>query len=259
MPEWLRALGFDAPRVEVVNAHLAYASRVYAMPADFRPDWRALLMLPAPENPRGGVLTEIERGQWMLTVAGTGGDVPPTDDAGFAAFIDRIGAQPLCDALRHAQPLTPIYGYRRTESRRQRYDALRRMPHGVIVMGDAVAAFNPVYGQGMTAAALGARLLGRALAAPARRGFEITFQRRLARAVFPLWLMAVTEDARYRTTEGVRWRGVYMLLNRYNDWLFQRLPSSPTLAQSFLRVLHVVDAPLALLHPRVIMARLHRR
>jgi 2-polyprenyl-6-methoxyphenol hydroxylase-like FAD-dependent oxidoreductase len=36
---------------------------------------------------------------------------------------------------------------------------MRILTERLLVMGDAVCAFNPVYGQGMTAAALGAQAL----------------------------------------------------------------------------------------------------
>ncbi len=258
MPDWLGVLGYETPREEIINAHLGYATRTYQMDASFQPDWHALLMLPSVESPRGGVLTEIERGKWMMTLAGVG-DLPPTDEAGLSAFVDAIAAPPLREALHHATPLTPIYGYRRTENRRLRYDKLKRMPRGLIVMGDAVAAFNPVYGQGMTAAALGAQVLDLHLRAQESKGFELAFQRQLVRTIAPMWLMAVTEDARYPTTDGVCWRGVYKLLNRYNDWLFARLPHSLTISQSFLRVLHVIDPPTAVMRPRVLWARLFAR
>ena len=60
-----------------------------------------------------------------------------------------------------AEPLTPISGQRATENRLRHYDCLKLFPEGVVALGDAACAFNPVYGQGMTAAALGAEVLDR--------------------------------------------------------------------------------------------------
>jgi 2-polyprenyl-6-methoxyphenol hydroxylase-like FAD-dependent oxidoreductase len=57
--------------------------------------------------------------------------------------------------------LTPIAGQRATENRLRHYDRLGCFPDGIVALGDAVSAFNPVYGQGMTAAALGADVLDR--------------------------------------------------------------------------------------------------
>src|SRR5262249_35511924 len=50
-------------------------------------------------------------------------------------------------------------GRRAPETRLRHYDRLEQFPDGVVAVGDAVSAFNPVYGQGMTVAALGVEVL----------------------------------------------------------------------------------------------------
>lgn len=53
------------------------------------------------------------------------------------------------------------------------------MPEGLVVVGDAVCTFNPVYGQGMTVATLGAMLLGSLLRDRLRPGEATTPSARL--------------------------------------------------------------------------------
>lgn len=250
-PEWLAALGYEAPSETHVNAHLGYATRLYRMTK--HPGWRALFMMTTPALPRGGVFIEIENGLWMLTLAGTAGDLPPTDEAGLLAFARSIPAPPLHAALEHAEPLSPIYGYQRTANRLRHYEKLRRFPIGFVVLGDAVCAFNPIYGQGMTAAALGAVELERWLKSGSSDGRQ--FQKRLARRNADAWMMATYEDFRY-PTEGAKPPFIARILNRYVDWLFEASPDVPEIPDRFLRVMHLVRRPVSLFDPRLILRRL---
>ena len=54
----------------------------------------------------------------------------------------------------HADVLGPVATHRLVSSKRRRYDKMRHLPAGFVAMGDAVASFNPVYGQGQSVAVL---------------------------------------------------------------------------------------------------------
>jgi 2-polyprenyl-6-methoxyphenol hydroxylase-like FAD-dependent oxidoreductase len=250
-PEWLAALGFERPKETHVNAHLGYATRLYRLP--HHPGWRALFMMTTPALPRGGVFIEIENGVWMLTLAGTAGDLPPTDEAGLLTFARSIPAPPLHAAMEQAEPLSPIYGYQRTANRLRHFEKLPRFPRGFVAMGDAVCAFNPIYGQGMTAAALGAVELERWLKAGDDDGRR--FQKRLARRNADAWMMATYEDFRY-PTEGAQPPPIARILNGYVDWMFDAAPDVPQIPNRFLRVMHLVMPPVSLFDPRLIIRRL---
>jgi 2-polyprenyl-6-methoxyphenol hydroxylase-like FAD-dependent oxidoreductase len=74
-----------------------------------------------------------------------------------------------------------------------------------VALGDAFCAFNPVYAQGMTAAALGAEVLDRWLREGSSRrgpGRGRVFQRRLARATAAAWQLSAGADYGFRTTQG---------------------------------------------------------
>ncbi|MDZ4763230.1 MAG: 2-polyprenyl-6-methoxyphenol hydroxylase-like oxidoreductase [Chloroflexota bacterium] len=256
-PDWLQAHGYAAPTETRVDAKLGYSTRVYTLPPDFQPDWNAILMMTTPTLPRGGVFQAIEGGQWMLTMAGTNGDLPPTDEAGLLAFARSIPAPPLHDALDRATPISPIYGYQRTGNLMRHYERLARFPAGVVVLGDAVCAFNPVYGQGMTAAALGAQTLGRWLA---RDGVDgRAFQVALAKSNAPAWQMAINEDWRYANTAGDYPGAIVKRLNGYVDWLFDAAPDVPEVTQTFLQVMHLVTPSAALFKPSLVWKRLRWR
>ncbi len=111
----------------------------------------------------------MEGGRWLVTVSGGDGDYPPTDEAGFLGFARALRTPDLSEAIKDAEPLGPIVGYRATENRLWHYDRLERWPKGLVALGDAVCVLNPVYGQGMTTAALGAEVLDRCLRRSRRR------------------------------------------------------------------------------------------
>jgi flavin-dependent dehydrogenase len=249
-PDWLQALGYPRPRQTVVNSLLGYASRQYEPPPGFQADWRALFLQPKPPlGTRGGGLFPIEGGRWIVTVAGIGGDYPPTDEDGFDAFVRQLRSPIIWEAIKDARPLTPIAGYRRTENQLRHYEELPRWPAGLVVLGDATAAFNPVYGQGMTVAAESALVLRDWLG---KGEPALSFQRRLAKAVAVPWLLATGEDYRYPTTEGRRRDLTTRLMHGYFDRLTRVALMDPVVARAFQSVLQLLAPPTVLFHPKVL-------
>ena len=266
---WLADLDFAPPPETVVDAALGYASRCYARPDGFLADWKALLVQATPPGgTRGAVLIPIEGERWLVTLAGAAQDYPPTDEAGFLAFARSLPTPLLADAIAGARPLGAIFGYRKTENRLRRCEAVRRWPAGFLMLGDAACAFNPVYGQGMTVCAEEALVLDHCLRdrRPARpdpgAGLAQRFQRKLARIHEPAWLLATGEDFRYPTTAGGRPGPSMRLLQRYIDRVIRATAEDPIVLRAFLEVWHMLKPPSALLRPglafRVMAAAAHR-
>ena len=188
-----------------------------------------------------------------------GGDYPPTDDCAFLAFAESLRSRLLYDAIRDAQPLTRISGFRTTNNRWRPYESLTRWPEGLIVIGDAACAFNPVYAQGMTTAALGAETLGAMLArrrgADGRidlAGFGRRFQRALARVNSAPWRLATSEDLRLPNTTGAKATLAVRLMQRYIDRVIQATTVRQDVRLAFLRTMHMLDGPGALFSPRIL-------
>ncbi len=259
-PEWLRDLGFSPPVETTINSFLGYASRRYRLRSDMKPDWRMLVIFPSPpEGRRGGVLAQEEGGRWIVTVAGMGGDYPPTDEAGFMEFLRSLESPLLYETIADAEPLEPIRAYRRTENRRRHYERMNRWPEGFIVLGDAACAFNPVYGQGMSVSAMGALELDAILRKhgvpdPMQNGkaFGRAFQRRLASITASPWMLATNEDLRYPETEGERPNLLIRLFLRYLDHVIQAVPEDLKVGLTFLSVLHFATPPSSLIRPGVV-------
>jgi hypothetical protein len=245
-PAWLEALGYPAPPETLVDPLLGYASRFYAIPDGFDPGWKALyLQADAPETRRTGGLFPQEGGRWICSLSGAGGDYGPTDEEEFLAFAKGLRDPVLYEAIRDAEPLSPIRGFRRTANHRRHYERLPAWPHGLVVMGDAACAFNPIYGQGMSVAAISAVALDRCLRED-RDDLERRFQKRASRSAAGAWLVATGEDLRYRETEAAPTGLSTRLINAYVDRVVAAANVNRRVCASLLDVLALTSAPASL-------------
>lgn len=205
-PHWLASLGYTPPRESVVNSYAGYASRLYRFPNGLAESWKILYIRPTPPDAtRGGMILPIEGGRWQVTLVGVARDYPPTNEEEFLAFARSLPAPALYEAIKEGEPLSRVYGYRRSENRVRHYDRLPRYLEGFLVCGDAAYVLNPVYAQGMTAAVMGSQALDACLTAQRRRGdltgLSRAFQLELSRAVADPWQLAVRADKRWPATD----------------------------------------------------------
>ncbi len=251
-PAWLASLGYPAPRETLVDPLLGYASRRYAVPSGFDEGWKALyLQADPPATRRTGGLFPQEDGSWICSLSGAGRDYGPTGEEEFLAFAKGLRSPVLYDAIRDAEPLTPIHGFRRTANHRRHYERLPAWPRGFVVMGDAACAFNPIYGQGMSVAAISAMALDECLRV-AGDGFERRFQRRVARSASGAWLVATGEDLRYRETEAARAGLRTRLVNAYVDRVVAAANVDRSVCAGLLDVLALKSAPVSLFSPTIL-------
>jgi 2-polyprenyl-6-methoxyphenol hydroxylase-like FAD-dependent oxidoreductase len=201
----LEELSLPRPDETEIGIDQAYASTIVERPQSFAADWLGNIMLPsAPVSSRGAFLFPIEQQRWLLSIGGNHGDAPPADREGFMDFVKSLRTPTIHDAVRNARPLTDIVRYQLPCSTRRHFERLEAFPEGLLVTGDALCRFNPVFGQGMSVAAQEAVILERLLAeevpmARLARDFFAAIQNPLATP----WGVAVT-DFVYPATRGVR-------------------------------------------------------
>jgi 2-polyprenyl-6-methoxyphenol hydroxylase-like FAD-dependent oxidoreductase len=255
-PIWLDALGYPRPEREQVGIGLGYATRTYRLPPDALGGDLAVLNAATPQHPRLGALLMLEGDRWMLTLGGILGDHPPTDPDGFLAFARSLRFPDIYEAVRDAEPLDEPVAFRFPASVRHRYERLGRFPDGLLVLGDAVASFNPIYGQGMSVAALEALTLRRhieqGIEPQPRRWF-----RDLARVVDVPWDMSAGGDLAFPGVQGRRTLKV-RLVNAYLARLHAAAAHDADLASAFVRVVGLVAPPQSLLHPGIAVRVLRR-
>lgn len=265
VPQWLEALGYPMPPETAINSSLAYASRWYRRPDEHAAGQQVLAVNGrAPVEPCGGVVFPVEGERWGVTLGGIGGVIPPHDDDGFLDFARALPQPAIYELIKHAEPLTPVAGYRRTENRLRHYERVR-MPDGLVLVGDAVCAFNPVYGQGMTVGALGAELLAQMVGEQRRRrpdgdltGLAARFQQRLAQVNSTPWLLATGADLSWPSTTGGRPRRTDRIAQLYLAQVLRLMAHDTYAYRAFLEVTHLLRSPAALFQPRIILGVLRQ-
>lgn len=258
VPGWLARLGHPGPSEERLAVDLVYASQPLRLPPGALDSDKLILIGARPELPRGMGLFAQEHGRRLLTLAGYGPDHrPPTDRAGYLAFAATVAPDDVLAAIRDAQPLAEIATHRFPANRRRRYERLRRFPEGLLVIGDAIASFNPLYGQGMSVAALEAIELRRCLA-EGRRRLAQRFLRGAARIVDPAWQMAVDGDLALPVVAGHR-SITTRIGNAYTERLLQAAERDPHVTAAFSAVADLLEPPAHVMRPTIAWRVLRRR
>jgi 2-polyprenyl-6-methoxyphenol hydroxylase-like FAD-dependent oxidoreductase len=255
-PRWLADLGYAPPDEDVVGIDLSYATRVFAMPAGIFGDDLIVATTRFPGQFRSGIAQRLEGGRAMVTLAGVLGERPPADLDAFTAYARTLAVPDTYEIVRAGTPLGGPDTFRCPTYVRRRFERLADFPAGFLVLGDAVCAFNPVYGQGMTVAAATAAALRDHLRAPAGPD-PLPFFAAQSRLLDAPWALAAGADLALPGVTGPA-LPPSPLTSDYLARLQQAAVHDADLATAFIRVTSLVDPPAALLSEEV-RARLDHR
>ncbi|BBZ62794.1 FAD-dependent oxidoreductase [Mycolicibacterium monacense] len=257
-PALLAELGYQRPEVDELVIRVAYASMPVRIPPDALRQ-NLIVRMFEPGRPRGFVMFRCERDVWLVA-AGTLGPIrPPTTPAELLDFGEGIAPAYALAAARAAEPLAGVRVHQYPSNRWRRYDKLKRFPAGFVVLGDAFCSFNPIYGQGMTVAAIEATILRDCLRA-GDADLPRRFHRAAAKTIRIAWQTAVGSDLALPEVQG-RPSLSMRLTNAYTDRVLRAAETDPVVTRDFLRVVGMVAPPAQLVHPATLarVARGQRR
>ncbi len=250
-PAWLEALGYAKPVEERVEVAIGYSTRLFRRDLKHLDGDGAVIIPPTPEGKRGGVMLAQEGGRWTVTLISYFGNYAPLELAGFIDYSKTLPAPFIHEVISQSEPLCNGVSARFPASVRKRYEKLDRFPKGFLVLGDAICSFNPIYGQGMSAASQQAVALEESLSANGDVSARDFFQR-AAKVVDNPWSMAVGADLRIPETVGPRSAGVNFI-NWYIGKLHKAAHRDPEAALAFLKVANLLAPPPTIMSPRIAM------
>ena len=255
LPTWLGTHGFASPREEIMDVDVGYATARYAADPRRLGGLRALLVGAIPGCSRGGVVHAVEGDMMEVSLTGYRNEHPPATHAGFVAHAASLALPDIHRLIHDAKPCSEIATFRVAQTVRRHYQKLRDLPSGLLAVGDAMCAFNPVFAQGMTVAALQAIALQDALRRaglrPLNGAFVRRFYRRAAAALGPAWQMARGNDllvphlAHHASP-------VDRLMSRWIGRVLAAGAHDPEVARRFMRIASLVDGPAALFTPTLV-------
>ena len=207
--QWLAAIGFASPEETTIGLDTAYSTANFGRPETYSGEPLVFITGPAPHFTRRGYVITIENGTLLVSLIGRFGDYPPTDREGFLAFASELHSDLAYRIIKDSEQLTPIAHHRFVGSSQRHYERMVQRPKGFLVIGDALCHFNPIYAQGMSVAAVQAKILREVLSYHAEQsqglgGIAASFFSKAADFNRTPWDLAANFDFAFPQTRGTR-------------------------------------------------------
>jgi 2-polyprenyl-6-methoxyphenol hydroxylase-like FAD-dependent oxidoreductase len=245
-PVFLENLGYGRPVEDHIVVNTTYMSQSLRIPAGTVHEVMAIVS-PAPGRPTGAFLVRNERDTWLFTAFGMIGHEPPRNLPGMVAFVEELLPAHLLAAVRSGEPCGPVVQHRLPSSQWRRYEKMRRFPDGLLITGDAMCSLNPIYGQGMSVAAMDALALRNALR-HGEKGLSQRYFRAAAKSIGVAWQLGAGTDLSFPEVQGRR-TAAMRLSNRYAEWVLSACEIDAVINTQFSRVTGLVDPPARLFRP----------
>lgn len=253
LSHWLPRL--RQPEAELIDARVGYAGQLHAARGE-PPLQTGLAIIGRLPDGASGLALPVEQGRWMISAAGMGDCRPPRDAAGYRGFLAGLRDPAVADLLNVLEPAGEVTVHRQTSNRRFAWGRHADWPAGLLVLGDALCSLDPIYGQGITVAAMQAELLRDGLSAG--RPVDRRLQRRLLAVTELPWSIATGNDLRYPSCPATPSRS-QQLSAAFTSRLGQLAATGdPRATKAFSDVYHLMAPPTAFLRPTLLAAAARR-
>jgi 2-polyprenyl-6-methoxyphenol hydroxylase-like FAD-dependent oxidoreductase len=239
LPAWLTQWGYERAPEQTINIGIKYATHQMRIPEGLIAE-KVVVAGASHDQSLGLGMLYYEDGTWVLTTFGVANAKPPQTFPEMLALAEELLPAHFNAALAQAEPFGEPAYHSFPASRWRRYHKLDRFPAGIVPFGDAVASFNPTFGQGMTMTSLQAGHLRRALQSGGDVAGELN--RATAKTTFPVWTMNAIGDVAFHhaVTETVPWW--WRPAGSLFDQFLGAAETEPVLAEWFLRRFSLLDS-----------------
>jgi 2-polyprenyl-6-methoxyphenol hydroxylase-like FAD-dependent oxidoreductase len=255
--DWLEENGWVRPPMTRMPIKLNYATALFKRDERVSDTWISVSTTGAiPEKGQiariAGVNT-VEGARWIMLISGYGDDKPSRDVDDFKTRCRRDFPKLYGDIAENGEMIGDVITYHQADSRRRDYHLLDRLPAGLVAAGDAVASFNPVYGQGMTSATLHASCLssylrsGTPLDQPAWEYFQ-----QVKVIVDAAWQVSTFADLSLPHVDGPYPRG-YKAIKWVSGLVFKASMTDATIAERLAKVTTMLAPPGSLARPGTLL------
>lgn len=249
-PAWLEEMGYERPEEERIEIGVVYTTRLYRRRSGDLPDAKFVIVQPTPgRDRRMGAMFPLEDERWMVTLGGWLGERAPADEEGFVAFARSLPAREIHTVVKSAEPLGEAVKHNFPSNLRRRYERLERVPDGYLVTGDALCSFNPIYGQGMSVAALEAETLEACLS-EGTEDLPRRFYRSVSKVVDAPWKIAAGADFAHPGVNGKK-APMTGVVNWYLGHLQRAATRDEAVCRALVLVTGLLAPPESLFHPGV--------
>lgn len=235
LASWLQNLGYEVPAPDRLKVSLAYSTRRFRISTELAKKWDVIRIAGHPStNTFTGVFSTIEDGVAEVLLYGLGGKYPTIRPDKFYEEASRLSDPSISEMIQKMEPITTPRGFQVPELVRQRFDKMKNWPAGLLVLGDALCHVDPIFGQGITMAAIETEVLEDCIKEQQKnpiQNFEQYVLSRIQAAIEPGWWLNCAADIAWSGVEyvgeplkGLQFASKYLDLYLKHVTIRQNLP-----------------------------------